>query len=586
MFMRPKFIAVLSFLSMCLGYSLFSQADGSYELMPIEDVRPGMEGEWRTVMSGTAVETFPLRVIGIAEHFVGPNQPVIICEAIDDKNILSGPVAGMSGSPVFIEGKLVGAYAYGYTWPKEQAIIGVTPIHDMLPVFEDKGADLAATGTVNPYWKSVEPTSRERLNDYQTVLQPLPAPLIASGISDRTLKAFQSELDELGIKVMTGPGGSASSELSGEIEAGSAVSAILMRGDFNFGATGTVTHVVGDKILAFGHPFFQWGSVEMPLARAEILTVVRSMPSSFKLSNMGEMVGRVYQDRLTGISAEIGPVSPMTELTISITYPDYEDKEFSAEMFRHPRLSPVVAAMATMEALQGSLEYSEEQTLRVKTIVDVVGYDPIEVTDIFAGTGVATSAAFQQMAIHQLLSDNTFDPPVIESIRVEIETRPVTEITYLEAVYLHEEEVQSGGSVNMTLQMKNHQGDRFNRQVSFVLPEEIRKERVEILVADAVSADKVEFEGFYTASRFEHLLERIVELKSRDHIYIKLLRRSPGISFEGQHLAGLPPSTLTLLKNAKGLKIDKDTTRESGFEMRIPVDSEFRGSALLPLTVN
>ena len=208
------------------------------------------------------------------------------------------------------------------------------------------------------------------------------------------------------------------------------------------------------------------------------------------------------------------------------------------------------------------------------------------VTDVFAGTGVEMAAAFQQMAIHRLITDNAFDPPAIDSIEVEIESRPVTEITYLEAVYLHQEKVQTGASVRLTLQMKNHRGERYSKVVSFELPEEVRKERVEILIADAVSADQVEYEGFYTASRFEHILERLRDLKSRDRIYIKLLRRSPGISFEGQHLAGLPPSTLALLKNAKGLKIDKDTIRESGFEMSIAVDSEFRGSALLPLIVD
>ncbi|MCB1122409.1 MAG: hypothetical protein KJT03_12725 [Verrucomicrobiae bacterium] len=584
--MIPKSYKALIWLACSLLGFVCAQKSLAYELMPLEDVRPGMEGEWRTVMSGTTPETFPLRVIGIAENFVGPNQPVIICEAIDEKNILSGPVAGMSGSPVFIEGKLVGAYAYGYTWPKEQAIIGVTPIHNMLPVFEDKGGTATASGTVNPYWKSVLPKSRERLGDFQTVLQPLPAPLIASGISDRTLDAFRDTLDELGLEVMNGPGGSASGELSGEIEAGSAVSAVLMRGDFNFAATGTVTHVDGNQLLAFGHPFFQWGSVDMPVAQAEILTVVRSMPSSFKLSNLGANFGRVYQDRLTGIAAEIGQSSAMTDFTISISYPEFKDKVFKAEMFRHPRLSPVIGAMATMEALQGGLEYSEEQTLRVKTTIDVEGYDPIEVTDIFAGPGVATAAAFQQMAIHQLLTDNTFDSPPMKSMNVEIESRPETDITYLEAVYLHEDKVHSGDSVNLTLQMKRHNGGRFSREVSLVMPEEIRKERIEILVADAVAADQVEYEGFYSASRFEHLLERIEELKSRDNIYIKLLRRSPGLNFEGQHLTGLPPSTLTLLKNTKGLKIDKDTTRQSTFEMRIPMDSEFRGSAMLPLTVD
>jgi hypothetical protein len=583
--MYSRLLATFALLALSLG-SLFSQSDAAYELMRIEDVKPGMEGEWRTVMSGSTIEAFPLRVIGIAEHFIGPNQPVIICEAIDKVNILSGPVAGMSGSPVFIDGKLVGAYAYGYTWPKEQAIIGVTPIHNMIPVFEDKGSNVASSGSVNTYWKSVEPTSRGRLSEYKTVLQPLPTPLIASGISDSTLSAFTGELDKLGISMMNGPGGASSTELSGRIEAGSAVSAILMQGDFNFGATGTVTHVDGDKLLAFGHPFFQWGSVEMPLAQAEILTIVRSLSSSFKLSNMGSQVGRVYQDRLTGIAAELGPVSPMSDYSISISYPDYEDKNFSAKMFRHPRLGPIVGAMATMESLRGGLEYSEELTLRVKTEIKVEGYDPIEVTDVFAGTGVDNAAAFQQLAIHQLIADNTFDPPPIEYIKVFIESRPVTEISYLEAVYLHEENVKSGDTVNLTLQIKNHQGERFSKQVSFVLPEEIRKERVEVLVADAISADQVEYEGFYTASRFEHVLERIKDLKSRDHIYIKLLRQAPGVSFEGQHLAGLPPSTLALLKNAKGLKIDKNTIRESMFEMKIPMDSEFRGSALLPLIVD
>ncbi|MDG2169851.1 MAG: SpoIVB peptidase S55 domain-containing protein, partial [Opitutales bacterium] len=210
-------------MSLSLAGGLCAQLNSCYELMPLEEVKPGMEGEWLTVMSGTEVETFPLRVIGIAEHFIGPNESVIICEAIDDRNILSGPVAGMSGSPVFIDGKLVGAYAYGYTWPKEQAIIGVTPIHNMLPVLEDRGGEVAAGGSINSYWKSVEPASRSRLNDFQTVLQPLPAPLIAAGISDRTLAAFSETLDELGVKVMNGPGGSASAELTGEIEAGSAV---------------------------------------------------------------------------------------------------------------------------------------------------------------------------------------------------------------------------------------------------------------------------------------------------------------------------------------------------------------------------
>ena len=544
-----------------------------------------MTGEWRTAVSGSKVETFQLRVIGTADHFIGPNQPVIICEATDEENRLSGPVAGMSGSPVFIEGKLVGAYAYGYTWPKQQAIIGVTPIEEMLPVMDDPMVRAASKQGSSLRWKSVEPASRNRLLQYQSALKPLPSPLFVSGISQSTLEAFQSDIDALGLDVMNAPMGTAQHAGEFSLEAGSPVTAILMYGDFNFGATGTVTYVDGNQLLAFGHSFFQWGEVEIPLAYSEVLTVVRSMPISFKLSNYGKVFGRVYQDRLTGIAGEAGSLVPMTDFSVSVSYPDFPDQSFSAKLFRHPRFSPLLNGMATMEALTQVLEYSEEQTLTVITSVKVEGHDGIELTDIFAGVSAAQEVAFQGRAIHSLISDSIFDPPAVESVEVKVESIPQTRIHLLEAVYLNKNALDSGDEVKLTLHLKDHAGNRFRRKVSFTLPEEIRQERVEVMVADAVSAEKIDFEEFFPATRFEHILDRLGALKSRDQIYIKILRRSQGISVEGEHLAGLPPSTLVLLKNAKGLKIDKNLQWDPVFELSIPVEAEFRGSAFLPLNV-
>ncbi len=583
--MRTKEHATIGLFLAAMWGSLLSQVGDGTDILPLDQVKPGMEGEWRTVVSGSEIQTFQLRVIGIADHFVGPNQPVIICEAIDEENILSGPVAGMSGSPVFIAGKLVGAYAYGYTWPKEQAIIGVTPIEEMLPVIEEPVNESASSGGIRPQWKSVEPASRNRLSDYQSVLKPLPSPLFVSGISQRTLLAFKSEIDELGLNLMNAPMGSANQAGDISIEAGSAVTAILMYGDFNFGATGTVTYVDGNQLLAFGHPFFQWGNVEIPLAHAEVLTVVRSLRTSFKLSNYGEVFGRVYQDRLTGIAAEAGSFVAMTDFSVNVSYGDSREKTFAAKMFRHRRLSPLLNALATMEALTGVHEFSEEQTLTVTTRLKVEGYDRIELTDIFSGVGAAQSAAFQGQAIHSLVADNIFDPPPLESVEVLVNSNPETRIHFLDAVYLNENILHPGDEVKLTLNLKDQDGNRFTRNVSFPLPEEIRQERVEVMVADALAADKVDYVEFFPATRFEHILERLDDLKSRDRIYVKILRRSPGISVEGKHLSGLPPSTLALLKNTKGLKIDKNLQWDSGFELRIPVEAEFRGSASLPLTV-
>ena len=585
MTMGIKQHAIMGLILAATWGSFLSRLGHGMDILPLDQVKPGMEGEWRTAVSGSDIRTFQLRVIGIADHFIGPDRPVIICEATDEENMLSGPVAGMSGSPVFIEGKLVGAYAYGYTWPKQQAIIGVTPIEEMLPVMDEPGVRSTSTERNSPRWKSVEPASRERLLKYQSVLKPLPSPLFVSGISQNTLEAFQSDIDAIGLDVMNAPMGSA--KQSGEItlEAGSPVTAILMYGDFNFGATGTVTYVDGDRLLAFGHSFFQWGDVEIPLAHSEVLTVVRSLPSSFKLSNYGKVFGRVYQDRLTGIAGEAGTFVPMTDFSVHVSYPDSREKSFSAKMFRHPRFSPLLNGLATMEALTRVNEFSEEQTLTVTTRLKVEGHDRIELTDIFSGVGAALEAAFQGRAIHSLIADSIFDPPAVESVEVRVESIPRTIIHLLDAVYLKDNVLDAGDEVELTLSLKDHAGNRFRRKVSFPLPEEIRQERVEVMVADAVAAEKIDYEEFFPATRFEHVLERLDALKSRDRIYIKLLRRSQGISVEGKHLSGLPPSTLALLKNAKGLKVDKNLQWDPVFELRIPVEAEFRGSAFLPLTV-
>ena len=564
---------------------LMSRPGHGMDILPLDQVKPGMAGEWRTAVSGSDIQTFQLRVIGIADHFIGPDQPVIICEATDEENRLSGPVAGMSGSPVFIDGKLIGAYAYGYTWPKQQAIIGVTPIEEMLPVIDEPEVQPTSRKGNSPRWKSVEPASRNRLLQYQSALQPLPSPLFVSGISQRTLEAFRSDIDAFGLDVMNAPMGTARQSGDFTLEAGSPVTAILMYGDFNFGATGTVTYVDGNQLLAFGHSFFQWGEVEIPLAYSEVLTVVRSLPRSFKLSNYGKVFGRVYQDRLTGIAGEAGSLVPMTDFSVHVSYPDSQQKSFSAKMFRHPRFSPLLNGMATMEALTQVHEFSEEQTLTVTTSIKVEGHDRIELTDIFAGVDAAREAAFQGRAIHGLIADSIFDPPAVESFEVRVDSLPRTLVHLLDAVYLKDDTLDAGDEVELTLSLKDHAGNRFRRKVSFPLPEEIRQERVEVMVADAVAAEKVDYEEFFPATRFEHILERLDALKSRDRIYIKILRRSPGISVEGTHLSGLPPSTLALLKNAKGLKIDKNLQWDPVFELRIPVEAEFRGSAFLPLTV-
>ncbi len=184
----------------------FSGLSARMDIRALEDVEPGMRGVWKTVVEGTGIESFELEILGTAPNFIGPQEPIILAKVLDPENVLSGPVAGMSGSPVYIEGQLVGAYAYGYTWPKEQGIIGITPIERMLPLLSEElspGLAEASAAASRPSRALRESAAEGRADG----LEPLPTPLAISGISPATFAVFQPKLERWGLEPMRAPSG-------------------------------------------------------------------------------------------------------------------------------------------------------------------------------------------------------------------------------------------------------------------------------------------------------------------------------------------------------------------------------------------
>ncbi|MGH8024029.1 MAG: hypothetical protein ACRED1_10635, partial [Limisphaerales bacterium] len=354
-------------------FSLLAQARDSTPIMPLADVKPGMKGHWRTVVSGTRIDSFPMEVVGVADNFIGPGRPVIICEGLDATNKLTGPVAGMSGSPVYVDGKLLGAYAYGFVFPHDQDLFGVTPIGQMLevekypPASNPWGSEpmAEAAGAGSAQWMAAPAAGLNvpPLAAMQSVMKPLPTPLFVSGVSQHTLRMFEPELNKLGLQVMQAPSGSAGPMTNTDLEPGAAVSGVLMSGDFDFAGTGTVTWRHGNRILAFGHPFMQSGPTEMPMATAQILTVVSSFEESFKLLNIGRVVGTIYQDRLTAIAGEIGRMPRTTHVEIHLTSPSGAARVYQGDMFQNQLFSPVLTAIALEEALSETMESEEKQTI-------------------------------------------------------------------------------------------------------------------------------------------------------------------------------------------------------------------------------
>ena len=393
------------------------QAEDNLPVMPLSDIKPGMTGEWHTVVSGTRIDSFPMQVVGIAENFIGPQRPVIICKALDPTNIFTGPVAGMSGSPVFIAGKLIGAYAYGFTWPKQQALIGVTPIEAMLEVengyppasqFPGTNGQVRVVATADPQWLAA-PTDGANLPSLatlQSAMKPLPTPLFVSGVSERTLKRFSPQLAALGLDVMQAPSGTVTHNIDNDLKPGSPLAGVLMSGDFHFAGTGTVTWRNGNRILAFGHPFLQSGPTEMPMASAEILTVVQSLARSFKLSNTGPVIGSIYQDRLTAIAGEIGRRVPTTHFEVQLQAPGGRERHFQAEMFQNQMFSPILSAIGLLESLYDTMESEEKQTIFMETTLEIEGHVPVKLSEAASGEDAAYLLAFRQRNLYESLLNN------------------------------------------------------------------------------------------------------------------------------------------------------------------------------------
>lgn len=563
--------------------------------MPLAEVRAGMQGQWRTVVAGTEIREYTLEVIGVAENFVGPGRSLIICQATDDDSILSGPVSGMSGSPVFIGGKLVGAYAYGFTWAKEQAIIGVTPIADMLELLERYGeASHSVVG--GQRWREIdepenEPTlrgtdnrlpSRRQLESY---LQPLPTALNIAGISPGVLAEFEDNFRELGLEPALVPMGRTAREIDTDLQPGSAVAAVLLDGDFNIAGTGTVTYRKGDQVLAFGHPFFGMGDADIPMAAAEIMTVIRSVRSSFKLSNTGPVIGSIYQDRLTAIAGRIGREAPVTRVTVNVDDGNGFERTYRGNLFKHPQLSPLISTMALAESLTQTMEASSEQTFFIRSRWELEGFEPIVQEDVSTGPNSPMRLALQHLNLYNNLLNNPFAMPTVESITYDISFRDEWLVTHLDSVFADRRKLKGGENLNLDLVLRNYRGQRAVRQVEVPLPAFLSGEQVTVFVGDATSSRRYEPDHPVRPTSLDQMVEKARGHRGRQAVYVKVVRKAPGMSLEGRGMPNLLPSVAAVLKSPQSEFPTSDIAYSTVWETEIPVEGEFKGHKTFQLDI-
>src|SRR5208337_420181 len=376
-----------------------AQAKPAMAIMPLDQIHEGMKGTALTVFQGVKPEAMDLEVLGVMHNVNGPKGDIILVRLLGAKPEYTGVVAGMSGSPVYFDGKLAGALAFRIGEFSKEPIAGVTPIEEMLeinaldhsPAPAPLRASLpdanpsnqsGATQTASPGENAALPAQ-----NYSNYLKPIETPLVFNGFSDETLQRYGSQFAAAGIIPVMGIGSASDRKQPEPIEPGSAVSAVLVRGDMDIAATCSVTYVDPQRLLACGHPLLQFGEVDLPMTKATVLATLPSPLNAFKIVNTTETVGAFVQDRQNGIMGVPGRESKMIPVTVamhSVGEHGATTKEFHYEILNNARLSPLAMMATVFNALHGTNEYGEDITYRMNGVLSVKGYPDVTLRNMFA----------------------------------------------------------------------------------------------------------------------------------------------------------------------------------------------------------
>jgi hypothetical protein len=543
----------------------------SVEFYPLESIQPGQTGYGKTVFEGARVDTFQVEILGVLKN-VGPKQNLILARLSGGPIARTGVFAGMSGSPVYIEDKLVGAVAYAFPFAKEP-FAGITPIREMVDIFEEKPASRPRSARrVNPhkmYEVTQLPSFLSRFEIPQFFVEPsltrrqdlgrlqaIATPLNVSGFSLRSIQQFSSQLEMLGLVPVRGMGTASMEAYEDDpLQAGSTISVQLVRGDIDVSASGTATHIQGDKIYGFGHPFLSIGYTDLPLNKGAVLTIIPNLMTSEKVSATAEFIGSIKQDRATGIMGVVGEEAQLIPVELRLHTSRNEVKELNFEVVTDNFLTPFLITFSVHNSIVSSERSIGGQTLQLKSTISIQGQSDINfessVSDL---TSSAVFAALAAAAPVNFLLNSGFEELVMEKIDVEITAVEETREATVEKVWQDRLEVDPGEEVNLTVFLRQSDGDTMIKKYPVKIPEEISPGPLKIIVGDGVSLTREDAEtgvGEFIPDSLQQLIKAINNLKKNDRLYIRLAREQAGAIISGEGMPDLPPSLLAIYGSRK-----------------------------------
>jgi hypothetical protein len=576
-----------------------AQPSKPFETIPVSAIHAGMKGIAYTVFQGTKPESMGVEVLGILRNANGPKGDIILVRLSGEKAEYTGVVAGMSGSPVYLDGKLAGALAFRIGDFSKEPIAGVTPIAEMLEINaidRSPGSSTAnaAAGAVVPS-KTSGPGQSElpgaARKDYANYLKPIEAPLVFSGFSQEAMERFAPQFAKAGIVPVMGVGSVSGSKQPEPLEPGSAISAILVRGDMDIAATCTVTYMDAQHLLACGHPLLQFGMVDLPMTKAEVLATLPSPLNAFKIVNATEAVGSFVQDRHTGILGEFGKHPEMIPVTLDI-HGGATNKQFHYEVLNNANLSPLAMMATVFNALHGVNEYGEDTTYRMNGRISVNGYPDVAVQNMFApsdgGQPAAVMAALSLGERFSRIYDNPYNAPGIRGVQLDFDVVRERRWARLEGARTDVTEARPGDEITIETLLRPYRGELILHQIPIHIPTSTSKGSLRILVSDGETLDRLRHAAPSLGRKLD--LASTISLLNKQHVnnrvYVSLLEADPEATVADKVMPTLPLSIMNVMDGMRGTQEMVVQSESSVNEAATaPLDYVVAGAQVLTITI-
>ena len=604
----PLLLIFKSIVSLFILLIFFSHTVIALETMDTDEITPGMKGYGRTVFSGNQIETFDVEILGVLKNWEARNDMILV-KMTGGPLEKTGIIAGMSGSPVYVDNKLIGAVSHGWSFAKD-AIAGVTPISAMMDVLKidsktrentyagnnstwstslstqdsDVVARLKSQGLIH---ESVLSKNTNSQQPFTLSLVPIQTPLIVSGFDYRILNSVSPLFNKLGkFSFQSNTGSNGLSADLHDFQPGSSVAVEIIRGDLSASAIGTVTYRDDNNILAFGHPIIQIGATDLPMAMAQVHTILASLSGSVKMASPGEIIGRITQDRRSAIAGRIGEFTHMipcqTEIRGSL------DVKYNFEIVHDKILTPILLQMAVESALLATEKSIGEKSVNLKLDIGIAGRkESIKIENGYFDSGPSWFPLYNIIQPITTLLNNEFQTTEIESIKLVADISEAKNIASIENIRVSKRWVTPGEEVHLSIRLRPNTQDYVSIPVEIKIPDDVvRGSSVRVTVCDAVISRMMEMTsapGHFSPSSFEQLINNIEDTESNNNIIVKIRLNKRGLTYMGEDFPSLPNSFLSImaLSNQSGVApLQSETVK------RVPTEWLINGKKTIILFID